>query len=47
VMDPDLFKFPFVYGVEVGGMYFSDQDAVRMREEGFSGSPDGTIAADS
>ena len=32
VMDPELFKFPFVYGVEVGGMYFNDQEAAQMRE---------------
>lgn len=32
VMDPDLFKFPFLYAVEVGGMYFNTQDAARIRE---------------
>jgi hypothetical protein len=32
VMDPDLFKFPFIYGVEVGGMYFDPQEAARIRE---------------
>lgn len=32
IMDPDLFKYPFLYAVEVGGMYFSDQDAARLRE---------------
>ena len=31
-MDPDLFKFPFLYAVEVGGMYFNTQDAARIRE---------------
>src|SRR6266850_4136868 len=32
VMDPDLFKFPFLYAVEVGGMYFNTQDAARDRK---------------
>ena len=32
IQDPDLFKFPFVYAVEVGGMYLSDPDAARLRE---------------
>ena len=32
VQDPDLFKYPFLYAVEVGGMYFTDQDAARIRE---------------
>ena len=32
LMNPDLFKFPFVYAVEPGGMFFNDQDAARMRE---------------
>jgi hypothetical protein len=32
VMDPDLFKYPFLYAVEVGGMYFNDQEAARIRE---------------
>jgi hypothetical protein len=32
VMDPKLFNFPFIYIVEPGGMYFSDQDAQRLRE---------------
>lgn len=32
VMDPDLFKYPFIYAVEVGGMYFNDQEAARIRE---------------
>ncbi len=32
VKDPRLFKFPFVYIVEPGGMYFDDQDAGIMRE---------------
>ena len=32
IRDPNLFKFPFVYAVEVGGMYFTDQDAATLRE---------------
>jgi hypothetical protein len=32
VLDPKLFKFPFIYIVEPGGMYFSDQDAKQLRE---------------
>jgi hypothetical protein len=32
IMDPNLFKFPYVYAVEVGGMYLSDQEAARLRE---------------
>ena len=32
IMDDDLFKFPFVYAVEVGGMYLSDREAGRLRE---------------
>lgn len=32
IMDEDLFKFPFVYAVEVGGMYLSDREAARLRE---------------
>jgi hypothetical protein len=32
IQDPDLFKFPFVYAVEPGGMYLDDRDAARMRE---------------
>lgn len=31
-LDPNLFKYPYVYAVEPGGMYFNDQDAARMRE---------------
>src|SRR5688572_1538128 len=27
IMDEDLFKFPYVYAVEVGGMYLSDPEA--------------------
>lgn len=32
IMDEDLFKFPYVYAVEVGGMYLSDREAARLRE---------------
>jgi hypothetical protein len=32
IMDENLFNFPFVYAVEVGGMYLSDREAVRLRE---------------
>jgi hypothetical protein len=32
IMDDDLFKFPYVYAVEVGQMYLSDEEAVRLRE---------------
>ena len=32
IMDPDLFQFPYVYAVEVGGLYLSDEEAARLRE---------------
>lgn len=32
ILDKDLFKFPFVYAVEVGQMYLDDDDAERLRE---------------
>ena len=32
IMDHDLFKFPYVYAVEVGQMYLSDEEAARLRE---------------
>jgi len=32
IMDPDLFKFPYVYAVEVGQMELSEREAKRMRE---------------
>jgi hypothetical protein len=32
ILDKDLFKFPFVYAVEVGGMYLDADDAARLRE---------------
>jgi uncharacterized protein DUF4159 len=31
-LDPDLFKYPFIYAVEPGGMYFTDEEAARIRE---------------
>lgn len=31
IMDPDLFKFPYVYAVEVGFMDLSDEEAERLR----------------
>ncbi len=32
IMDDDLFKFPFIYIVEPGGLSFSDKEAARLRE---------------
>jgi len=32
IMDDHLFKFPYLYAVEVGGMYLSDVEAERLRE---------------
>jgi hypothetical protein len=32
IMDEQLFQFPYVYGVEVGGMYLSEAEAARLRE---------------
>jgi hypothetical protein len=32
IMDEKLFKFPFVYAVEVGGMYLDKEEAERLRE---------------
>jgi hypothetical protein len=32
IMDPDLFKYPFSYIVEPGQMFFSPQEAARLRE---------------
>ena len=32
ILDKELFQFPFVYAVEVGGMYLSDAEAARLRE---------------
>ncbi len=32
VMDPDLFKYPYIYAVEVGQMELSKEEAARLRE---------------
>jgi len=32
IMSPDLFKYPYIYAVEVGHMYLSEQEAERLRE---------------
>ncbi len=32
IMDDDLFKFPYVYAVEVGGMQLTTREAARLRE---------------
>jgi hypothetical protein len=32
ILDDELFKFPFVYAVEVGQMFLDDDDAKRLRE---------------
>jgi hypothetical protein len=32
IHDKDLYKFPFVYAVEVGQMFLDDDDATRLRE---------------
>jgi hypothetical protein len=32
IMDPELFKYPYLYIVEPGGMGFSDREATRLRE---------------
>jgi len=32
IMDPELFKYPFVYAVEVGRMHISNTEAARLRE---------------
>jgi hypothetical protein len=32
ILDPNLAKFPYVYAVEVGGMYLSDAEAARLRD---------------
>src|SRR5262245_27149270 len=32
IMDPDLFKFPYFYIVEPGGLYLDEQEAARLRE---------------
>ncbi|MGH9340228.1 MAG: DUF4159 domain-containing protein [Acidobacteriota bacterium] len=30
--DPEIFKYPFIYAVEVGRMYLSDEEAAQLRE---------------
>ena len=32
IMDPELFAYPYLYAVEPGGMYLSDEEAARLRE---------------
>jgi len=32
IMDPGLLQYPYVYAVEVGGMYLSDEEAARLRD---------------
>ena len=32
ILDEDLFKYPFVYAVEVGGMYIDAKEAAQLRE---------------
>ncbi|MDA2926407.1 DUF4159 domain-containing protein [Acidobacteria bacterium AH-259-G07] len=32
VLEPELFHYPFLYAVEVGYMYLSDQEAAQLRE---------------
>jgi hypothetical protein len=32
IMSPDLFKYPYIYAVEVGHMFLSDPEAERLRE---------------
>src|SRR5438093_3540050 len=32
VTDPDLFKYPYIYAVEVGQMELNAQEAARLRE---------------
>lgn len=32
IMDPDLFKYPYIYAVEVGQMELSMEEAARLRE---------------
>ena len=32
IQNEDIFKFPFVYAVEVGQMFLSDEDAAQLRE---------------
>ncbi len=32
ITDPDLFKYPYIYAVEVGQMELNSQEAARLRE---------------
>ena len=32
ILEPDLFKYPFIYAVEVGYMHLSDEEAAQLRE---------------
>jgi hypothetical protein len=32
IMDPTLFRYPYVYAVEIGGMYLSAEEASRLRD---------------
>jgi hypothetical protein len=32
IMDPELFTYPYIYIVEPGGLFFTDQEAARLRE---------------
>ena len=32
ILDPELFNYPYVYAVEVGGMFLSEEEAARLRE---------------
>jgi hypothetical protein len=32
IMDEELFRFPYLYAVSVGGMYLSDREAARLRQ---------------
>jgi uncharacterized protein DUF4159 len=32
IMEPDLFTYPYIYIVEPGGLYFTDEEAARLRE---------------
>ncbi len=32
ITDPELFRYPFIYAVEVGRMYLSDEEAKTLRE---------------
>jgi hypothetical protein len=32
IMEPDLFRYPYIYIVEPGGLYFTDEEALRLRE---------------